>query len=130
MSTVFEKFKKTIDKGVATVSVKSNSMLETNKIKVHMNSLTEKMEKKKFELGELVYNIYLDNEPDEEGIRDICEEIKELNEQILERQKEIENIKKEEEEILGAGDKKVQCTCGNMVPEGFRFCTECGQKIE
>ena len=50
MSDIFKKFKKSIDKGVATVSIKSNSMLEINKIKVHMNSLTDKIASKKVEL--------------------------------------------------------------------------------
>lgn len=130
MSTIFNKFKKSIDKGVATVSVKSNSMIEINKIKVHMDSLTDRIARKKVELGETVFNLYLEDIPNDEVVESLSEEIIELSNQLEEREKEIQAIKEEEEEILGSQDKTHLCSCGNQVPEGYSFCTKCGAKVE
>lgn len=129
MADLFTKFKKSIDKGVATVSVKSSSMIEINKINVHMNSLTGKIANKKVELGETVYNMYVENNPNQEVIEAICEEIVSLNHQYKEKAKEIEKIKQEEVEILGTDKTEIKCSCGQIVPEGYSFCTSCGAKI-
>lgn len=129
MADLFTKFKKSIDKGVATVSVKSSSMIEINKINVHMSSLTGKVASKKAELGETVYNMYVENNPNQEVIEGICEEILSLNHQYKEKEKEIEKIKQEEVEILGTDKTEIKCSCGQVVPEGYSFCTSCGAKV-
>lgn len=130
MSSVFKKFKKSIDKSVATVSVKSNTLLEINKIKLHMDSLREKIISKKVELGETVYNLYIDGVPYNTVVETICEEVKDLNAQIVEKEKEIEATKEQEEAILGSAERDNTCECGKEIPEGHGFCTHCGKKAE
>lgn len=129
MADMFKKLKKTIDKGVATVSVKSNSLIEINKINVHMNSLVEKIANKKVELGEMVYRMYIENNPDQEAIAALCQEIIGLKEQHKEKEKEIERIKQEEVEILGTDKTEIKCSCGQIIPEEYSFCTSCGAKV-
>lgn len=129
MSDFFNNFKKNLDKGMATVSVKSTTALEVNKLKQHLRTLTTTMEHRKVELGTIVYNMYLNNKFDESKYGEICEEIKLLEEQCKEKEAEIEGIKKESEEILGKNLGPVRCECGASIEPGMVFCVECGKKV-
>lgn len=127
MKKYFESIKKTIDKGVITVGVKSANMLESNKIKGYISTLEDQKEQMIKEMGKKAYEMYVHDSLDLEKIKESCLKISSIDEKIEEKEKELENIQKEEEEILG--EKKAVCECGSPIPEGAKFCTNCGKKV-
>ena len=128
MADFFDKMKQTIDKGVATVSVKSTSLIEVNKIKLQITQLKERIDNLKIEAGELLYSNYKGYEVDDETYARIFKEIDSLYEEIKEKEDTIAQIKKEEAEALGTNRQK-QCSCGNLVDSNAQFCNVCGRTI-
>jgi len=129
MADLFKKFKQEIDKGVAIVSIKSSAVIETNKIRVHIRTLTEKIEQSKKDLGDMVYTMYLSQSFDQEAYTNACDAIIKLEEQRQEKAVSIEKIKEQESEILGKDNKTKTCECGAVLQEEMVFCMECGKKI-
>ena len=130
MADLFKKFKKEIDKGVAAVSIKSSIVLETNKIRVHIRTLTEKIEQSKRDLGHMVYRMYLNEAFNKDEYMKACEAIIQLENQCKVQEEMIEKIKEQEAEILGKDTKVRVCECGTALEEEMVFCSACGKKVQ
>lgn len=105
MGDLFNKFKKSLDKGVNKVSIKSNTMVEINRVKGIINTLKGNIQSKKIGLADCFYRMYLDRAIDIEQCTVFCEEIKALEAEIKIKKREIEEIKSKEEILLEAAKK-------------------------
>lgn len=126
MVDLFDRVKQGLDKGVAVVSVKSKEMMEVVKIKNQLGVLRDQRESAFSLLGEIVYQMYLQNGFNEEKIRNKCEIIALLASQILEKENDLRELHVRAEVALG---KSFCITCGSQLPSGALYCSKCGEKI-
>jgi hypothetical protein len=127
MIDFLDKVKQGIDKGVTVVSVKSKEMMEVTKIKNQLGVLRNQQASAFFVLGELVYQMYLQNSFNEEKIRNKCEFIALLGCQILEREANLQQLHLQAEVALG---KSFCPSCMAELSMGAVFCSQCGEKAE
>lgn len=119
--------KKEFDKGVAVVGAKSKELIETTKIKSQIDDLKETKRQTFQEVGEIVYQMSLDqNYNGEEAIKEKCQALAELDQQIQAKEVELKKVRQEIEESIG---KSVCESCGAVMEEGVKFCSNCGKKI-
>ncbi|HBF39303.1 MAG TPA: hypothetical protein DDW50_18535 [Firmicutes bacterium] len=126
MVDILDKVKQRIDKGVTVVSVKSKEMMEVAKIKNQLSVLRNQQENVLSGLGELVYQMYLQNTFNEEKIRNKCEVIALLASQIQEKEGDLKELHLRAEVALG---KSFCTTCDSELPVGAMYCSRCGEKI-
>ena len=124
----FQKLSETAKSTASTLGSKSAELMSTGKLKMEKMSLEGKVKDKKLELGAAVYYAFsAGEEPDQEAITAICEEIKELENQIaqIEQQMKVEAAKAET--APGPG---VTCPgCGSNEKPDAAFCSKCGYKL-
>ena len=129
MGDFFEKVKQGMGKGVTTVSVRSKEVLETTQIKSQISELQKRRSAALEELGNIVYTLFLKNEPDDERVRNRCTAIAELDRQIREKEDELRVIHAKAEERLGKAAAIARCGCGAEIQAGTKFCGKCGAKL-
>ena len=125
-----DKMKEKIDKGVATVTIKSNAAIESNKLRAYMKTLSQQIEEKQARTGKLLYQMNKDNNINMELLQEMCGEIGKLEEKYKESQKAIEQLKIEEQEMLGKTVSEHKCVCGVVLKNNEAFCGECGRKVD
>ncbi len=125
MVDLFDRVKQGIDKGVTVVSVKSKEMMEVAKIKNQLSVLRNQRECAFSVLGELVYQMYLQNGFNEEKIRNKCELIALLISQIHEKEGDLKELHLRAKVALG---KSFCTTCDSELPSGAIYCSKCGEK--
>lgn len=134
---MLEKLKGTFDKGIAAVSVKSETLVESSRTKTAMNSAQKKMEAQMSALSMKIYQAWKAGERSLESFTADFESIQATEQEIASLSSYLEDIKREENRILG-GQKQQQsqsaggcfCTkCGKALPAGSRFCDECGTPV-
>lgn len=106
MADFLNKFKKTLDKGVNTVSIKSNILMEVNRVKSSINALNQDVQKQKNDLSDLFYKMYLQGSINIEACKTFCLKIQELEAEIKIKENEIEDIRQKEELLLQEASKK------------------------
>ena len=126
MVDILDKVKQGIDKGVMVVSIKSKEMMEVAKIKNQLSVLRSQQGSAFSFLGELVYQMYLQNAFNEEKIRNKCEVIALLASQIHEKDADLKDLHLQAEVALG---KNFCTTCDSELPVGAMYCSKCGEKI-
>lgn len=103
-----------------TLGKKSEEMVTITKLKMKINKLEGNIERKKRELGDLVYSLYIRNINDKNDIIVICEEIKEIEEEIQQSKEKIDAI---------TPKPKTCPNCGAEVLDDVNFCSRCGTKV-
>jgi CxxC motif-containing protein len=127
MANLFDKVKSGLDKGLSTVSAKSQEVLEVTKIKNRIGSLKEQITNTQTKLGEVVYQMYLQDGFDQSGIQEKCESIKALENQIKDKEAELQGVHIKAAEAMG----KTFCDdCKTEITEGTKFCGQCGKKTD
>ncbi len=126
MVNLFDKVKSGLDKGISTVSVKSQEVLEVTKIKSHIGNLKEQIINAQSKLGEDVYQMYLQSGIDQTVIQEKCESIKALENQVAEKEAELQKVHLKAAEAMG---KKFCDVCKTEIPEDAKFCGKCGNKV-
>ncbi|MCC8024830.1 MAG: zinc ribbon domain-containing protein [Clostridium sp.] len=133
------KIKESIDKGLVSVSVKSGTYLETEKLKAKVNHVQDEIRSLKLEMGEKLYEQWKSGNVEAAYIDMTCRTLKDKEEEILQYQKQIDEITLEKEKILGGENRAeaapalqggLQCSCGKVNVPGARFCKGCGKKLE
>lgn len=139
---MFDSLKDTLNKSVAAVSVKSESLVETSRVKSAISNAQKKLEAEKAALGVKLYQSWKDGTAGMDIFTDDFARMKAIEEEIAGLNGRLAQIKEEEDRILGTAAKPaapppaptasgcVFCTrCGKALPAGSRFCDECGTPV-
>lgn len=132
------KLKDAFDKSVAAVSVKSESLVESSRIRTAIGTLQKSLDEAMAALGRSVYTSWANGNVDHAALEEACQKIKKMNLEISSLQSKLEQIKEEEAQILGAQKSAPEaetgaffCTnCGKKLEAGSMFCDECGTKVK
>lgn len=133
------KIKESIDRGLVSVSVKSGTYLEIEKLKAKVNHVQDEIRNLKMELGEKLYEQWKNGNVEAAFIDMTCKALQDKEEEIVQYQKQIDKITLEKEKILGGENRGeavpvlsqgIQCSCGKVNVLGARFCKSCGKKLE
>ena len=134
MADFLDKMVDGINKGIATASVGSKTILEKNKI----NTIIKNIESEKAQLiniiGNKVYEYCAQNDGDipRSVVSSICGEIDARNDQIAKQIEQIAILDDEMNKVKGvrvSADVGVVCGCGHSNNAGARFCSKCGKQI-
>lgn len=132
---MLDSFKDTFNKGVAAVSVKSETLVESSRIKSAISNAQKRMSVEINELGARFYNTWKAGQASVDTFKEDFTRIQGIEKEIEELRARLEQIKAEEDKILGGGQKapapgSVFCTnCGKALPAGSRFCDDCGTPV-
>ncbi len=125
---------------------KTSDAIETNKLNSKISSEKSLAAEEWKKIGEFYYNIYINGGEVAPEVLEACDAAKAHLDAAAEAQAKIEQIKAEKEaqaqaaaEARAAQEAAMQAEeagamkcpeCGAEVPEGRKFCSECGTKIE
>ncbi|KNF07852.1 hypothetical protein CLPU_11c00200 [Gottschalkia purinilytica] len=121
MAKLLDKLKQNVLIGIDSVSIKSSTLLEVNKLKKYIAILEEEKENCIENLGDSVYNMYSSNKLNTDVIMNKCADIEEIDEKIKNKRKEIENILKEQEEMLSTIHNKKQDYDYDNIDENMKY---------
>jgi len=127
---MMDKFKNALDKGVASVSVKSNVFVENTKISTQINNLKNNINQTKTEMANTIYAVWSAGTPVQQAANSYCAAIADMERQIEQLKQKMEQVKTDSRQILG--EKGVQNTCGNcgiVNDAAAKFCVYCGKKL-
>lgn len=132
---VFDSLKDTFNKGVATVSVKSESLVESSRVKSAISSNQKKLDAELSALGVKFYQCWKAGQEDPALFAEDLARARAIEDEIDALRARLEQIKEEEDKILGSTARPAAqggafCTnCGKRLPPGSRFCDECGTPV-
>lgn len=135
MADFFGKMKDGFNKGVATVSTGSKTMLEKTKINAVIKNLEDEKKQLAEILGNKIHKYCSDNAEGDiprEEVESICGEITARNEQIELQKKKIEELDAEMSQVIGNSQNSSMtsiCQCGHANAIGAKFCAKCGNKL-
>ena len=136
-------WKDAFDKSLAAVSVKSESLVESSRVRTAIANTQKSVDAAVTALGVKYYNSWLAGSIDQAEIEADCEKIKQLNDECSNLKARLEQIKVEERQILGqqkrptvapsaaVSGEYIFCTnCGKRLESSARFCDECGTQVK
>ena len=94
-------WKDAFDKSLAAVSVKSESLVESSRVRTAIANTQKSVDAAVTALGVKYYNSWLAGSIDQAEIEADCEKIKQLNDECANLKARLEQIKVEERQILG-----------------------------
>lgn len=121
-----------IKEGFVSVSVKSSTYLEVEKIRAKESHVREQMGEIICEMGQAVYEQWKTGMVGTDYIESMCGRIKLLENEAERYQEEVQNLIKEKDKILGVNsmvENKIPCSCGFLNEREARFCVKCGKPI-
>lgn len=118
----FDKIGKKVSETYNVASEKTTKLAREAKLKISISEEKEKIETAYRNIGQKLYEKYLNNRGDEIALA-FVEEFKNVD-------KAKESIKNFEKEILDLKDKKKCSNCANEYEEKYDFCPNCGTKNE
>ena len=132
------KIKESIDKSLVSVSVKSGTYLETEKLKAKVGNVQEEIHNLKQELGEAIFAQWKNGGVNPQTIESACAALNRKEAEIAGYQAQIDQITLEKARILGeelnpaatGREGGVTCSCGKVNAPGAKFCKACGKKLE
>ncbi len=116
----FEDLRGTITNAAENVSKRTESFIETQKVRAQINSANRSVEKSYKDLGEMIYQRYASGEGVDAETAVICEDIARTYALIAEKK----------EELAGKHGKKICPVCEAEVDTEAAYCMKCGSKIE
>ncbi|MBQ7398987.1 MAG: hypothetical protein IJW06_00815 [Clostridia bacterium] len=129
MADTFQKFKDSTSRAITRISVKTSSSLEKSKIKMHIESITKDVQQLTYEVGELLYALWLQGESSSGALTAKLELIKQKKDEIEQLTVELNSIDARDNEILG--NKVATCPgCGAECDTTSKFCRKCGYKLQ
>ena len=130
MADIFDKLKSGINKGVASVSTGSKTLIEKAKINSRIKTLEDEKKQLAVLLGARVYNLYMEGDIPRSELEGFCEEITKRIELINEQKQKLEELEEEMNQVVG--NTRVgpsSCKCGHVNPQGAKFCARCGSPL-
>lgn len=135
MADIFDKMKAGINKGVATISTGSKTVVEKTKINSIIHNLDEEKKRLCEMMGIKIFEFCAENPGTDfpcEEMGSFCAQIVQCNLQIEEQKKKLAELDIEMNRVLGTQtlqEGKV-CKCGYTNINGARFCAKCGSSLE
>ena len=136
-------WKDAFDKSLAAVSIKSESLVESSRVRTAISNTQKSIDAAVTALGIKYYNSWLAGNINQEEIDADCQKIKDLSTECANLKAKLELIKKEEQQLLGEQKKSqvppsaalsgeyIFCSnCGKRLDSDARFCDECGTQIK
>ena len=136
---MLERLKKNIDKGIVSVSVKSSTYLEGEKLKAKISNSREEIEGDLKRMGKQVYQTWKEKGiVDEAYVAEVCRCMLEKENEAESYEDQRQQLEAEKEKILKKAGKPeeihseegILCTCGSSNEVGAKFCRTCGRKLE
>ena len=116
----FTDFGETISKASKDLGNRADSFVETQKIRAKILSEQKMIEKDFTDLGKIIYKKYVDGEPLDETMAEVCEDV---------TQRKIA-IAAYRETIAKMNGETICAACGASVPADAAFCMQCGAPID
>ena len=116
----FTDFGETISKAAQDLGNRADSFVETQKIRAKILSEQKMIEKDFTDLGKIIYKKYVDGEPLDETMAEVCEDV---------TQRKIA-IAAYRETIAKMNGETICAACGASVPADAAFCMQCGAPID
>lgn len=132
----FDKFKSSLNRGIATISVKTSSSLEKSKLRTHIETLKNEIQKLYLEAGEISYTKWIERNGDCSALEQLFKEIQAKHNTIAELTEELNSIDDRDNQILGLQSEKsavpeIVCPqCGAVYNTPVKFCRSCGFKMQ
>lgn len=137
---MFDNLKDTFNKSVAAVSVKSETLVESSRVKSAISSSQKTMDAELNAMGIKLYQCWKAGQADIGLFAEDFARVQAIEEEIANLRARLDQIKAEEDKILGsasrpaspyaAGAPAVYCPrCGKALPAGSRFCDDCGAPL-
>lgn len=141
MADIFDKMRAGLNKGVATISTGSKTVVEKTKINSIINNLENEKKRLCEEMGMKIYEFCCENS---EGDFPRAEsevfynQITQRNIQIEEQRNKLAELDAEMNRVLGtqvtvtsvSENNGKTCACGYINATGAKFCAKCGQGLE
>lgn len=116
----FNKIAKTVSEGASNAAKKSSEMVEITKLNLTIQSQQDKIKGIKAELGDKIYEKFVNGAIMDEDVVALCYSIKEIE----------ENIKQINVKIGLLKNSKICSSCGEEITSNSAFCPKCGAKQE
>ena len=116
----FTDFGETISKAAKDLGNRADSFVETQKIRAKILSEQKMIEKDFTDLGKIIYKKYVDGDPLDETMAEVCEDV---------TQRKIA-IAAYRETIAKMNGETICAACGASVPADAAFCMQCGAPID
>lgn len=136
----FSKIKSSVNRGIATVGIKTSSSMEKATIKTHIDSISGEVSKLTLSVGESCYKLWLEGSADFSMLNEQLTTIKEKYLEIEKLKSDLITIDERSKQILGSNDKtmtsqdeklKYVCNkCSTTYDVPVNFCRICGQRLE
>lgn len=132
---MLEKLKSTLDKGVAAVTAKSESIVEGGRTKVAISNVQRRMNEELADLGSKVYTAWKGGQFSIDQVTEELNRVKDSEAEIASLNEYLEQLKAEEDRVLGAEQTAAPAggsfcsNCGKALSEGSRFCDGCGTPV-
>lgn len=110
---------KTLKKTVGSVGKRTDEFVEIQKIRSRQHSLEDQEEKNYQDIGQIIYNRFLNGEAFDETIAGLCKDIIQLEKDIAACRDEVANRK----------GQNICPACGAFAPKEAAFCMRCGAPI-
>ncbi|MDA3847113.1 MAG: hypothetical protein PF505_11325 [Vallitaleaceae bacterium] len=107
MADFFDKIKKGLNKATTTVSVKSTSMIEINKVKSELSALIKEKKVIFTEIGEKICSMKSSGSIDLSQVESMIEKTVDIESKITEYEEQIDSITKDKDDKLNALDDEV-----------------------
>ncbi len=124
--------KESLSKGITAINVKTSSFMEESKCKTYILTLEKEIQALKANIGEIVYAKSVANEPYDEPVTQLIQQIQGKYEEIEQQKKAIEQLAVEQRQILGTDQASVMKYCANCGAENagnYKFCCKCGTPL-
>ena len=134
-----ENLKKSITKGITTINVKTNNMLEQNKCKTYIATLEKEIEELTLKAGKALFQNWESGNFSAEGLETIMDDISGKYQIIKEQEDYIRQLQEEEQKILGNEHIPASgvedgvvfcCMCGAKNRAEYKFCVKCGASMK
>lgn len=126
---MFKILKGSLDKGIATVSIKSSEVLEISKFKTQIATFTNEINERKNDIGAIVYKMYISGNYDFELLNNICAEIKDKESSIATIYEKIAQLQFDNNRVFGKQQISRCNKCNESNPTNAKFCIACGNAL-
>ena len=121
-----ENWKEALDRGVLAVSVKTEAMVESGRVRSALTAARRDMEAAVIDLGFQYYNGWLSGGLDDAALLAACQRVQEIHGEVLALQNRLDRIQAGRRTAEGAA---FCAACGKKLIPGSRYCDGCGAPV-